>query len=45
LEFISKKVNNIVAEAVQFGEESPYPTPDELFIDVYVQEDYPYIKE
>jgi pyruvate dehydrogenase E1 component alpha subunit len=45
LELIAKKVDDTVAEAVKFGEESPYPTPDELFIDVYLQEDYPYISE
>lgn len=45
LDDISKKVNSIVQEAVQFAEDSPYPTPEELFIDVYVQEDYPFIKE
>jgi len=45
LEVISERVNAIIAEAVKFGEDSPYPTPDELFKDVYVQEDYPFIIE
>jgi pyruvate dehydrogenase E1 component alpha subunit len=45
IEAIEKKVDDIVAESVQFGEESPYPTPDELFKDVYHQTDYPYIKD
>lgn len=45
VEAIEKKVDDIVAESVQFGEESPYPTPDELYKDVYKQDDYPYIKE
>jgi pyruvate dehydrogenase E1 component alpha subunit len=45
LEAISKKVDNIVAEAVKFGEESPYPTTEELYTDVYAQEDYPFIME
>ena len=43
IEAIEKKVDDIVAESVQFGEESPYPTPDELYKDVYDQADYPYI--
>jgi pyruvate dehydrogenase E1 component alpha subunit len=43
IEAAEKKVDDIVAESVQFGEESPYPTPDELFKDVYDQSDYPYI--
>jgi pyruvate dehydrogenase E1 component alpha subunit len=32
-------------EAIKFAEDSPYPTPDELYKDVYTQEDYPYIKD
>lgn len=45
IEAIEKKVEEIVAESVKFAEESPFPKADELFQDVYVQEDYPYIKE
>ena len=36
-------VKQTVEEAVKFAEESPYPEPEELFRDVYVQEDYPFI--
>jgi pyruvate dehydrogenase E1 component alpha subunit len=45
LDIISERINATIAEAVKFGEESPYPTPDELYKDVYVQEDYPFIVE
>jgi pyruvate dehydrogenase E1 component alpha subunit len=45
IETIEKRVEDTVAESVKFGEDSPYPTPDELFKDVYVQTDYPYIVE
>ncbi|MDQ3048983.1 MAG: pyruvate dehydrogenase (acetyl-transferring) E1 component subunit alpha [Bacteroidota bacterium] len=45
IEAIEKRVEDIVAESVKFGEDSPYPTIDELYKDVYNQEDYPYIKE
>ncbi|MFY9311225.1 MAG: pyruvate dehydrogenase (acetyl-transferring) E1 component subunit alpha [Bacteroidia bacterium] len=45
IEAIEKKVDDIVAESVKFGEESPYPTADELYKDVYVDQDYPYIIE
>jgi len=45
IEAAEKKVDDIVAESVQFGEESPYPTADELYKDVYEQSDYPYIIE
>ena len=45
IEVIEKRVDCIVAESVKFAEESPYPTADELYKDVYTQVDYPYIKE
>jgi pyruvate dehydrogenase E1 component alpha subunit len=34
-----------VEESVKFAEESALPDPSELYVDVYTQEDYPYIKE
>ena len=43
IENINNKVRDIVEDSVVFAEESPYPDPSELFIDVYVQKDYPYI--
>jgi pyruvate dehydrogenase E1 component alpha subunit len=45
IEVIEKRVDDIVAESVKFGEDSPYPTVDELYKDVYTQTDYPYIIE
>jgi pyruvate dehydrogenase E1 component alpha subunit len=45
LESINKRVKEIVEESVKFAEESPYPDPSELYKDVYMQPDYPYIKE
>lgn len=45
IEAIDKKVDAIVEESVRFAEESPLPDPSELYKDVYVQEDYPYIIE
>ncbi|MCC5922828.1 MAG: pyruvate dehydrogenase (acetyl-transferring) E1 component subunit alpha [Crocinitomicaceae bacterium] len=38
-------VANEVKEAVEFAENSPYPPAEELYIDVYKTEDYPFIKE
>jgi pyruvate dehydrogenase E1 component alpha subunit len=38
-------VKNEVDESVTFAENSPYPEAEELYKDVYVQADYPYIKE
>lgn len=45
IEAINAKVRDIVEDSVQFSEESPWPDPSELFTDVYVQHDYPYIKD
>jgi pyruvate dehydrogenase E1 component alpha subunit len=42
---IDERVKAQVAESVAFAEKSPYPTPDELYKDVYVQADYPYIRD
>jgi pyruvate dehydrogenase E1 component alpha subunit len=45
IEDIDKRVKELVDESVKFAEESPFPTEDELYKDVYVQDDYPYIIE
>jgi len=45
IEEINSWVKNEVAESVKFAEDSPYPDPEELYEDVYIQKDYPYIKE
>lgn len=45
LEEIDLRIKKIVEDSVQFAEESPYPDASELYKDVYVQEDYPYITE
>jgi pyruvate dehydrogenase E1 component alpha subunit len=44
-EEIDAKIKAEVDEAVQFAEESPYPEASELYTDVYVQKDYPYIMD
>ncbi len=38
-------VKKEVQESIEFAENSPYPEAHELYEDVYMQEDYPYIKE
>jgi pyruvate dehydrogenase E1 component alpha subunit len=43
LESIQKKITAIIEDSVAFAEESPYPDPSELYTDVYMQKDYPYI--
>ena len=42
---IKQEIKDIVEESVRFAEESPEPTADELYKDVYVQEDYPFVKD
>ncbi len=45
IEAIDAKNKAIVEESVQFAEESPIPSLDELYKDVYHQKDYPYIMD
>ncbi len=45
IEKMEEKIKAIVEECVQFAEQSPFPATDELYKDVYVQTDYPFIKE
>lgn len=45
LNAIDEKVKDIVAESVRFAEESPYPPADEVYKDIYVEENYPFIVE
>jgi pyruvate dehydrogenase E1 component alpha subunit len=45
IEEINNRIKDIVEDSVKFSEESPYPEPSELFTDVYIQKDYPYIIE
>lgn len=42
---MDKKIKAEVEECVKFAEESPDPKPEELYEDVYYQEDYPYVKD
>jgi pyruvate dehydrogenase E1 component alpha subunit len=43
VEAFDEKIKAIVEDSVQFAEDSPYPPAEELYKDVYVQQDYPYI--
>ena len=42
---MDQKIKEIVDASVKFAEESPDPEPHELYEDVYVQKDYPFIKD
>lgn len=43
LDQVAEKVKAEVEEAVQFSEESPWPDPSELYKDIYVEPDYPFL--
>ncbi|MCL6524566.1 MAG: pyruvate dehydrogenase (acetyl-transferring) E1 component subunit alpha [Thermoflavifilum sp.] len=43
IEAIEEKVKQEIEEAVEFAEQSPWPDEAELYHDVYVQPDYPFI--
>ncbi|MBS1568183.1 MAG: pyruvate dehydrogenase (acetyl-transferring) E1 component subunit alpha [Bacteroidetes bacterium] len=45
LEKMDAAVKQEVEEAVVFAEQSPHPAPEELYKDVYTQQDYPFIKD
>jgi len=45
LDGIDKKVKEIVAESVQFAEDSDFPDASEAYTDVYVENDYPFVMD
>lgn len=44
LDKMDEELKAIVAEAVKFAEDSPYPEPSEIYTDVYAEDNYPFIK-
>jgi pyruvate dehydrogenase E1 component alpha subunit len=45
LEAIQDKVKAIVDDSVEFAENSPWPDVSEVYKDIYLQEDYPFITD
>lgn len=45
IEATEAKTKALVEDCIKFAEESPYPDPSELYKDVYMQKDYPYIMD
>ena len=45
LKEVDKEVKAIVEDAITFAEESPLPEKHELYEDVYVTPDYPFVKD
>lgn len=42
---INTRVDKEIDECVKFAEESPYPDDNELYKDIYTQQDYPFLTE
>ena len=42
---IAEKIKAQVEESVKFAEDSPYPEAEELYKDVYAQQDYHFVKD
>jgi len=42
---INDRVNKQVEESVKFAEESPWPDDSEVYKDIYVDPDYPFVKD
>jgi pyruvate dehydrogenase E1 component alpha subunit len=45
IEAINEKIRVQVEECVKFAEESPWPDDSEVYKDIYVDQDYPYIMD
>lgn len=45
IEQINEKIKEIVEDSVRFAEESPWPSVDELYKDIYIQQDYPFLMD
>lgn len=45
INLIEERIKLTVQESVTFAENSPFPEPEELYTDVYVQADYPFLMD
>jgi pyruvate dehydrogenase E1 component alpha subunit len=45
IEIIHERIKAEVEEAVKFAEESPWPDDSEVYKDIYMQQDYPFIMD
>jgi pyruvate dehydrogenase E1 component alpha subunit len=45
IEAVENEIKQVVEESVEFAENSPLPTADELYKDVYSHDDYPYVND
>lgn len=45
IETINDRVKSIVEDSVEFAENSPWPDVSEVYKDIYVEDDYPYLMD
>ena len=45
IDTIDQQIKDQVKKSVEFSENSPYADPEEAYNDIYVQKDYPFLKE
>ena len=45
LKAVEKEIKAQVEDAIKFAEESPLPDASELYEDVYMQPDYPFVND
>lgn len=45
LDKIDEEIHEEVEDAIKFAEESPFPDEKELYLDVYAEDDFPFIKD
>ena len=45
IDTIDQNIKEQVKKSVEFSEKSPYPDPKEAYTDIYVQKDYPFLRE
>ncbi len=45
IDVIDQNIKEQVKKSVEFSENSPYPSPEDAYKDIYVQEDYPFLRE
>jgi pyruvate dehydrogenase E1 component alpha subunit len=45
IETVEAEIKVVIDDSVKFAEESPLPEKEEIYKDVYMQDDYPYVKD
>jgi len=45
LDAMADKIKGTILDAVKFAEESPFPTADQAYTDVYAEPDYPFVED